>query len=531
MTNPMDICRMKQYGIVFAFLWGILLMGCAYQPTPIPTLAPVENTASPAPQPTATETLIPRPTTTTQPTVAPYLPADGPYLAYFRKASGKRELALMGANGKVYKAIPMPPEIADLSSEIIDMRLLSPDGNWLAFYTGSAGNLTDSVTAEKFDLALNLMNIKTGETYLLAHLLSKDYPKNFEAAAKQLGRSDITAESLQAAFLAGIKQSSAWSPDGRYLAFAGQMEGLSSDLYVYDTRYGTINRLSSGPQELQWISWSPDGKWIVHSSVYEVGEGMNFDVYVANVDGTDVRYLSTTSTGEVEDWLNPHVFFQHNSENGVGNFALQLVDVETGKATKVWDGAFMDFAFDQTGEWILVFAITPDKWPYDGNDPNFVSGNYLIDLVIESKTPLVETNKEHVYSNARYFGLGKRIFSLIDQTSNSVSFLTDDSKLTETKFSGTEVSVSPNKDYWLLLDEKVLKIFTADDQLVQEIPLPGRSVKSYSILWRPDESGVFLIADREIYALDLHSENFTLVENDLMKEIASSDNYKWVGEK
>jgi dipeptidyl aminopeptidase/acylaminoacyl peptidase len=455
----------------------------------------------------------------------PYVPTDGPYLAYFRGAGGKRELVLMDVNGKAYKTISLPPEITDF-----DLRFLSPDGNWLAFYTGSAGDLTDPLTAEKYDLGLNLMNVKTGETNLLVHLLSKDYPKNFEAAAKELGQADVTAQSLQFAFLAGIKQSLAWSPDGRYLAFAGQMEGISSDLYVYDTRYGTIKRLSSGPQEMQWVSWSPDGKWIVHGSVYSVGEGMTFDIYVSNLDGSDVRYLSTASLySGVDDWLNPHVFFQHNSENGVGNFALQLMDVETGKAIKVWDGAFMSYAFDPNGGRILVFAITPDKWPYNGDEPNFVSGSYLVDLASQSKTLLVPATKGHTYLNASYFGLEERTFSLIDPNSKAVSFLTNDGKLVETKFNGTETLVSPQKNHWLLLDEKVLKVFTSEDKLVQEITLPALSVKSYSILWRPDESGLFLIADREIYTLDLSSKNFTLVENKLMNEFAPY--YKWVGGK
>jgi len=80
-----------------------------------------------------------------------------------------------------------------------------------------------------------------------------------------------------------------WSPDGRYLAFAGQMDGLSSDLYIYDSVSGAIQRLSSGPQEVGWISWSPDGKWILDGSTYSFGEGMRYAVYATSLDGTIVK--------------------------------------------------------------------------------------------------------------------------------------------------------------------------------------------------------------------------------------------------
>ena len=88
------------------------------------------------------------------------------------------------------------------------------------------------------------------------------------------------------------------------------MDGLSSDLYLYDSVSGTIKRLSSGPEEVQWISWSPDGKWILDGSSYSVGEGMQYDIYATSVDGATVKQLSkgtpavVTSSGLAE---RPHL--------------------------------------------------------------------------------------------------------------------------------------------------------------------------------------------------------------------------------
>ena len=163
----------------------------------------------------------------------------------------------------------IPDEIADSLSKANyrpSARYVSPDGKWLAFYTGSAGNPVDMPASGTFDLTLNLLDLSTGEEQPITPLLSKDYPNNFVTAAAQLNDPDITAEYLYQAFVHGITRALAWSADGRYLAFAGQMDGLSSDLYLYDVETKTIRRLSSGDQELQWIDWSPDGKWIAFFS-------------------------------------------------------------------------------------------------------------------------------------------------------------------------------------------------------------------------------------------------------------------------
>jgi hypothetical protein len=52
------------------------------------------------------------------------------------------------------------------------------------------------------------------------------------------------------------------------------LEGLSSDVYVYDSQRETIRRLTDGPEQIQSISWSPNGNWIVHSSANDIGQGI-----------------------------------------------------------------------------------------------------------------------------------------------------------------------------------------------------------------------------------------------------------------
>ena len=260
----------------------VLGAACPLSGSVTPTKPAIPVTATLTPEIPATSL----PTTsqaTTEATVAPGTTTDGPYLAYLRDQGNGQELVLMDADGKGEVVFPFP-----MNSDVYMPRslsnLVSPDGIWLAFYTGSARQTSGNGGTDTADLTLNLMNLsdsrtQAGSTQVIARLLSADYPANFAQAAQELGRSDITAQVLQDAFVYGITQSIAWSPDGLHLAFAGQMNGLSSDLYLYNTVDGTIQQLSSGPEEVQWIEWSPDGKWILDASTYWAGEGMTSNLY------------------------------------------------------------------------------------------------------------------------------------------------------------------------------------------------------------------------------------------------------------
>ena len=78
---------------------------------------------------------------------------------------------------------------------------------------------------------------------------------------------DETRNQLVSAMMAAAVSPPEWSPDGRYLAFVGSIEGPSSDLYLYDTLSGRIIRKTDGPNQALMPYWSPDGTGILHQSV------------------------------------------------------------------------------------------------------------------------------------------------------------------------------------------------------------------------------------------------------------------------
>jgi len=73
----------------------------------------------------------------------------------------------------------------------------------------------------------------------------------------------------------------AWSPNGRYLAFASHRDG-NWELYVQDVQTGTPTRLTYTLGFEGSPAWSPDGQWLV----YEAYNEDNLDIYIIRVDGT-----------------------------------------------------------------------------------------------------------------------------------------------------------------------------------------------------------------------------------------------------
>ena len=73
----------------------------------------------------------------------------------------------------------------------------------------------------------------------------------------------------------GALSNPSWSPDGRYIAFSGSVEGIS-DLFVYDLEADETRRLTDDKYADLQPSWSPDGRTIAFTS--DRGPETDFEV-------------------------------------------------------------------------------------------------------------------------------------------------------------------------------------------------------------------------------------------------------------
>jgi len=483
-------------------------------PSLTPPVGPITDTTTPAVLLiTTAATGVPASVTTLAPAVVPSrLGTEGPYLAYLRDAENGPEIVLMDADGGGELSAPFPMEVNSILPPLLS-NLLSPDGAWLAFYTGSAGPAFGQSGPTTADLTLKLMSLSnsklpTGESRLVTRLLSADYPANFAAAASQLGMADVTAQALRDSFVAGITQSIAWSPDGTGLAFAGQMDGLSSDLYLYDAGSQAITRLSSGPQEVEWIDWSPDGKWILDGSVYFVGEGMTYDVYATSRDGkVSHKLLSDYRTPGTATWINDSEFLTFQSENGPGNYGLERVNVETGKIDSIWADPFSTFLNDPQGTWLALLT----------QEGKLV----LVDLATLQQTAVTLSEPSHAFGAGSYLVAvdpgADRHFILRLASDTGWYYLSTGGALTPAGIQADLVSVAPDQHHWIALRDD-LRLFTNGSTSPATFALPpGMQGSDFQrIIWRPDSSGIFLVTtSSQLYTLDFSSGDYALVEQHL----------------
>jgi Tol biopolymer transport system component len=101
-----------------------------------------------------------------------------------------------------------------------------------------------------------------------------------------------------------------WSPDGKKVTFASNREkDTGFQIYVMNADGSNQKRVGDvQPGDNSHPSWSPDGSQIAFQSKRETNldpQGNNFDIYVMDSDGGDVRQLTTHSADDSEPSWSP----------------------------------------------------------------------------------------------------------------------------------------------------------------------------------------------------------------------------------
>lgn len=431
---------------------------------------------------------------------------NGPYLAYLRLDQGQPTLFLINQDGSGGTYFPLPP---DASLPWPNIAGLSPDGTLFAYFTGSAGSIfPDDRIQGPYDLKLNVMRLDQGTVLYSLPMISDEFPDNFIQSAQT--QADHPPEGYEGASVAdmafGFHQAFIdcsryleWSPSGRVLAFPAQVDGLSSDLYTLDVTSGHIARLSSGPEQLCGMHWSPDGRWIVHGSANWVGMGDFITFHAARSDGAQV--LSFPSSGqEFAGWLHPATFLTYQASNGVGEYNLRSISLPSGKITSLWPHPFADFATDPDSKFLIMGTFGGLD---DASDP--APGTYRLDTA---------TLASHQVSPMPIWGLvqWKSPDYTFVGTSPAGGTYALGNDLSPFALDSESLSPHPSPDglYLALVSYRdAVSFLDASGHQLGTLS----SLAPEELMWSPDSKGLFVLSADILYYVSMHDLQPTIVDS------------------
>jgi dipeptidyl aminopeptidase/acylaminoacyl peptidase len=163
----------------------------------------------------------------------------------------------------------------------------------------------------------------------------------------------------------------AWSPDGRRIAFASNRSG-NFDIYVMNANGTDVKRLTSEPRGDRYPAWSPNGALIAFRGY--AGPSGGSQIFTMAPDGTGAKALPHTFGGDQPSWAPDGHRIAFTDTTVSTNQVLEIVDTATGGAAPLtsgtsamdrypaWspDGGEIAFRrFDPTGQGREVWMVSP----------------------------------------------------------------------------------------------------------------------------------------------------------------------------
>ena len=284
-----------------------------------------------------------------------------------------------------------------------------------------------------------------------------------------------------------------WSPDGRYLAFAGAIDGPSADVYVYDGLTNEVRRLTSGPNHAMDLVWSPDSRWILHREVTRFGHGCyEVAMWAAAADGSQVRRLFDSRCGDLAGWINDSSFIAFNRD-WTSFWGVVFVDLAANQIRTLYADSFWNYAFDPRH---AIFAFAP-TFSRDGSPPTLNGRLYMVTpnarapIFVSDQVINISWNPQVGYITTTDISCGrKQVAALLpDATFFCLDLPTKEDLANRWPSPDGKKAVLASKGTWLE--------GPASEQARQ---LSKRTPET--VLWRPDSKGAFLQIGTALYYLD-----------------------------
>ncbi|HEX2989625.1 MAG TPA: hypothetical protein VHO49_03050 [Anaerolineales bacterium] len=388
---------------------------------------------------------------------------------------------MLDANGKGRQEIQLPND-----GYIVQInRSVSPDGNWLAYFTGSVD--------EPYDLALNLLNLSNGTTGHISKLIAPGFPENLEPAAGTLlfYEGDDCLESLecrmgllQRSFISGIYRLD-WSPDGGFLAFAAQIDGPSSDLHLYDFNQKTVRRITNDPQIIGRIEWAPNGDKILYENFVPGSLRAGRTIHLADPESQPLQSPSKLVDEDAlwgeYGWFSENLYLFYEPNDTEPQFSnLNILDTDTGQLREVWPYTADFFTINKENKTVLLFHK---------------NHNHLKATVAEGIYEVHPNGKYWKISDLPlilYKGQGP-YHVLAEDYRGRVYNIKNDGSIELLEWGERGIPwVSPDGRWLLFRESKQLALYTNLYELVKTWSLEE---EYFNVTWSPDSSGLFIFTN------------------------------------
>jgi dipeptidyl aminopeptidase/acylaminoacyl peptidase len=240
--------------------------------------------------------------------------------------------------------------------------------------------------------------------------------------------------SLQRLYMTRLVGDTAWSPDGKSIAFVSNITGRNN-LWIVPADGGWPTQLTVSDQRQSHPAWSPDGKWIAYQSDYDGDE--QWDIFfVSPKTGQIVNVTKTREISEESPTWSPD-----------GRYLAYMVKPKTASAYEidVFDTVLRDVKHVTTNTPADKLNTNP-IWSKDGKFIVYTqeeakgtnSNIFIADLATKKSTLLTPHDGERLYAANDVSPDGKRVLitsdagngyqniGLLDVTTKKIEWLTQE---------------------------------------------------------------------------------------------------------
>lgn len=255
---------------------------------------------------------------------------------------------------------------------------------------------------------------------------------------------DVQPLSMEKLFMSHSIGDSAWSPDGKQVAFISNMSGRRN-IWLVPAQSGWPVQLTVSNERQTSPVWSSQGRWIAYASDY----GGNEQYDLSLVSSTNGQVVNLTNSPEISEespaWSpNGEKLAYSVKPKEASNYEVDVMEIESKKVTHITQNTPRAYsnvvaAWSRDGKWLVINqedASSKDGNILLANSSNAQATNLTLhkgeqrfsasDISPDGKTILLSSNSGNGYDNA----------ALLEISTKKITWLTTGKwEITSGKFS------------------------------------------------------------------------------------------------